>query len=95
MPTAAPATLRDVLNPDDQAWLQERFRVAAHNRYLHLEAACDTSTACPGAVAQSCWAKMRCHATCSIVQHRSKVADPRRRCFMFHAAHFYNGCCPA
>lgn len=61
MPPAASATLRDVLKPDDQAWLRERFRVAAHNRHLHLAAACDASTACPGAHSQCSGVRMRCH----------------------------------
>ena len=46
--SAASATLRDVLKPEDQVWLQERFRMAAHSRYLHLAAACNTSATCPG-----------------------------------------------
>jgi len=47
-PCAASATLRDVLKPEDQVWLRERFRLAAHNRYLHLAEACDANTACDG-----------------------------------------------
>ena len=48
VPCVASATLRDVLKPEDQAWLRERFRVAAHNRYLHLAGACDANAACHG-----------------------------------------------
>ena len=47
-------TLRDVLDPESQAWLQERLRAAARRRYQDLALRCDAAKTMPGATCTLC-----------------------------------------